>query len=30
LIMLYWYVYNDSLSEIYTFLRKNHCNSDED
>ena len=29
-IMLYWYVYNDSLREINTFLSKNYCNCDDD
>ena len=29
-IMLYWYVFNDSLREINTFLRKNYCNCDDD
>ena len=29
-IMLFWFVHDFSLNEIYTFLRENHCNSDED
>ena len=29
-IMQQWYIYNDSLRDIFTFLSDNYCNSDED
>jgi len=28
-IMLFWYVYKYSLSDIYAFLKENYCNTDE-
>ena len=29
-IMQQWYIYNDSLREIFIFFSNNYCNSDED
>jgi hypothetical protein len=29
-IMLFWYVYKDSLCDIFAFLRENYCITDED